>query len=195
MEKLFRYSLIVLTVIGVSGCASLTAPRYSGDIAASLQLKNANLEPVTIGAINKAATPKQQGKRAKDVDKLTIRGSILHSPYGSYTQYIATALIDEFNQAGLLQDNADTKIEGVLVRNMIDAAGVSIGIAEIELQLIVRRGGVIRYEGTKIARHEWPSSFVGAVAIPRAVTNYPIAVRKLLAEFYADEQFMAALKK
>jgi hypothetical protein len=190
MLKSALYLSAVLVAAGLTGCAH-QAPRYPTNHAAAIELKEAGLAPVTVGSIVKTAT---KGAK-KDVDKLTIRGGILQSPYGSYTEYFRAALRDELDHAELLKDNADVTIEGVLLRNEIDASGVSIGYAEIEAQLIVKRNGTVQYEGTKSARHEWESSFVGAVAIPRAISGYPITVRKVLAEFYADKKFIAALKK
>lgn len=48
---------------------------------------------------------------------------------------------------------------------------------------------------TLSVRHEWESSFLGAIAIPNAVANYAPAVQKLLAELLADPAFRAAIRR
>ena len=188
MSKLSGGLIALLFAAVFNGCAH-NAPRYPTNYAASMQLKEAGLSQVSVGTI-----AKNSGKGVSDVDKLTIRGGTFRSPYGSYTEYLRAALRDELDRAELLKENADLKIEGVLVRNVLNAAGVSVGFAEVEAKLVVKRGGVTTYEDTKSARHEWPSNFVGAIAIPKAASSYPMAIRKLLMLFYEDPKFIAALK-
>jgi hypothetical protein len=64
----------------------------------------------------------------------------------------------------------------VLLKNVINAGGMSTNSGEIEAQLrrAPRRAG--RYEKTKRATSEWESSFAGAVAIPKAQQQYPVLV-------------------
>jgi hypothetical protein len=40
----------------------------------------------------------------------------------------------------------------------------------------------------------WDSSFVGAIAIPRAQQQYPMIVQKLLATLWGDAKFLDSLK-
>ena len=40
----------------------------------------------------------------------------------------------------------------------------------------------------------WDSSFMGAVAIPKAQQQYPLIVQKLLTMIWTDADFQAALK-
>jgi hypothetical protein len=51
-----------------------------------------------------------------------------------------------------------------------------------------------KYYKVKSIHDEWDSSFVGAIAIPRATERYPVMVQKLLAALYADAAFTQALK-
>ena len=44
-------------------------------------------------------------------------------------------------------------------------------------------------------QHQWDSSFVGAIAIPNAQNNYPIAVQKLIAVFLTDPEFIKVVHK
>lgn len=171
-----------------AGC-SIMAPQYTPNYDAVETLKSENLQPMRVVDIAAPSSTK------RNVNQLTIRGSTYTSPNGSFTEYFKAALQDELDHAGLLDQKSATEISGVLLRNTLDAAGFNIGAAEIEAKLTVRREDKIVYEGAKSIRHEWPSSFVGAVAIPRAAQNYPLALRKLLNEFYSDSLFIGALKK
>ena len=51
-----------------------------------------------------------------------------------------------------------------------------------------------KYDQVKSIHDVWDSSFMGAIAIPRAQERYPIMVQKLLAELYTDPAFMGALQ-
>jgi hypothetical protein len=178
----------LLLVAALSTGCSINAPRYASNIAGVTELKGASLAPVKVAEAAKT-------DRKKQTERLTIRGSSYNSPYGSFEAYLASALKEDLAQAGLLADQSDTQVHTTLVRNELDGSGFSQGYAEIEARFEVRRGGNVVYDKTKVARQEWPSSFVGAVAIPRAAQNYPPAVGKLLGSLYSDPEFIAALKK
>jgi len=62
------------------------------------------------------------------------------------------------------------------------------------MRFVVKRSGDVRYDKVKTVKSEFPSSFAGAVAIPRAVQEYPIAIQKLLGALYGDRAFIDALK-
>jgi len=96
--------------------------------------------------------------------------------------------------AGLLADNTDVELSGVLFKNEFDASGLSLGYGIMEAQLTVKKDGAVRYDKKKSVRHEWESSFAGMVAIPKARLNYTVVVQKLLASFYNDPEFQKALK-
>ena len=185
MSRLPHLAAILLVAVLATGC-TIAGPRYTTNFAAVETLKSANLTPSKVGTI---------AAQDKKIEALSIRGSTYKSPYGTFTEYLRTALRDDLDHANLLDDKSGTEIEGTLIRNELNGAGFSTGYAELEAKLAVRRDGSVVYERTKIGREEWPSSFIGGVAIPRAAQNYPLAIRKLLGEFYADPEFVAALKK
>lgn len=188
MLKRTRMLLLLVIAAATSAC-TVNAPRYDTNPLAVMALKEARLTPVKVLDFHK------QVDATQDVDALTLRGSAYKSPYGTFTAYLRAALADDLDRAGLLDEQSGITIEGVLLRNVLDASGFSIGFAEIETRLIVRNDGQVVYDAVKSVRREWPSNFVGAVAIPRAMENYPFAVRKLLGEFYADPLLLAALRK
>jgi hypothetical protein len=179
--------LFVAAIVALqTGCAS-TAPRYDANYSAVQDLKSAGIAAVAVNDF--AADPKS----AKVIESLTIRGGKYSSPAGTFARYVSNALRLELDSARAGNAQPAIIIDGVLLRNELNAAGFSTGFAILELALTVKSGGALVYEGKKSARHEWPSNFVGAIAIPRAIENYPIAVRKVLAEFYSDPAFVRAI--
>ncbi len=65
---------------------------------------------------------------------------------------------------------------------------------DLEARFVVKTAGTVRYDQVKTIQDEWDSSFVGAVAIPRAQQRYAVMVQKLLAALFADPAFVEALK-
>jgi len=169
-----------------SGC-SLTAPRYTASLDNVQKLKDGAIEPTKVGAF--------RSEPAKDnAPTISLRGSSLASPYdSSYAQYLAEALKQELSMAGRLAPDAQIEVTGALQKNDISIP-ISTGSGDITARFIVTRGGAVRYDQVKSIHDEWDSSFVGAIAIPRAQEQYPVMVQKLLAALYADPAFIQALK-
>jgi hypothetical protein len=188
MKALARIAGVLLVCAGMVGCAT-NAPNYNSDFGNVGKLRGAELAPVKIGEVSKVANTKP------DVDSLAIRGGKYRSPYGSFTAFLQEALRSEFSDARLIDPASNVEISGVLLKNVLDASGFSTAFAEMEARLTVKRRGQVVYEETKLARTEWGSSFIGAVAIPRANQTYPTVVQKLLGEFFSDPKFISALKQ
>src|SRR5262245_9801090 len=129
-----RLGAIIVACAVATGC-STNAPKYNTNFENVGKLRSATLEPVKIGPVTKVAGAKP------DVDKLTIRGGTYQSPAGSYTEYFRDALQQEFGDARLLDPNSKVEISGVLVRNVLDGSGMSVGFAEMEVRLQVKRDG------------------------------------------------------
>jgi hypothetical protein len=188
MKALARLAGVLLLCTGMVGCAT-NAPNYNSDFGNVGKLRGAELVPLRIGEVNKVANTKP------DVDSLTIRGGKYKSPYGSFTAFLQEALRQEFADAKLIDPASSVEISGVLLKNVLDTSGFSTAFAEMQARLSVKRRGQVVYEETKTARTEWASSFVGAIAIPRANQTYPTVIQKLLGEFYDDPKFIGALKQ
>ncbi len=173
----------------MTACSTI-APKYTPAPDHVNALRDAGMGPLKVGDFTADA------KGGQNVNQLSIRGGAYTSPYeGSFIKYIREALRQELDDARLLDENAAVDLSGVLIRNELNAAGISTANAVIEARFVVKRGGEIRYDKVKQATYEWESSFMGNVAIPRAQQNYPIVVQKLLGELYADPEFIAATKK
>lgn len=128
-------------------------------------------------------------------DSISLRASPLKSPYDdSYAMYLTEAIKQELALANMLKPDSNVEITGELLQNNIDASGFSTASGVIEARFVVKKGNVLRYDRNKKINHQWESSFMGAVAIPRAQQTYPVMVQMLLAELFSDPEFINALK-
>jgi len=187
MKRMYLLPACLAAIVLASGC-SMMAPRYSASIENVQKLKDAGVQPARVG--NFDSTP---GKG--NANPISIRGSSLASPYdGSYAKYLAEALRQDLELAGKLKADASIEISGALQKNDVNVPAMSSASGDLEARFIVKRGGETKYDQVKSVHDTWDSSFVGAVAIPRAQARYPIIVQKLLAELYADPAFLEALK-
>lgn len=165
----------------------MTAPRYTASIDNVQKLKDGAIQPARVGTFR--ADPEKDNAKT-----ISLRGSSLASPYNnSYAEYLAEALKQELSMAGKLAPDAQIEVSGALQKNDISIP-ISTGTGDITARFIVTRGGAVRYDQVKSIHDQWESSFVGAIAIPRAQEQYPVMVQKLLAELYADPAFIQALK-
>ncbi|SFC98096.1 hypothetical protein [Collimonas sp. OK412] len=181
------FFLVFFSVVLMAGC-SVMAPPYSASITNVQKLKEAGTQMTKVGDF---ASSKDQG----NANPISIRGSSMKSPYqDSYSKYVEEAIKQELSLANRGAPNADVEVTGTLLKNDLDATGFSKGSGDIEARFIVKKSGQILYDQVKSVHHEWPSSFVGAVAIPRAIEEYPTLVQKLLTSLYADQNFLDALK-
>jgi hypothetical protein len=188
MHRSLSAAIQLAGVMALGACA-MSAPKYNGSFQTSQQLRDAGVEPVKVGEFS--AAPESKDK----VNHLSIRANPYASPYdNSFVAYLEQAVRQELEDSRLLDPNAGTQINGVLIRNELDGSGFSTGTADIEARFIVLRDGTVRFDRVKSTRHEWESSFVGATAIPAAAQNYPVAVQKLVASLFSDPEFVAALR-
>ena len=184
MKKLLGLTLLLFFI---AGCSTI-APRYNTDFNNISQMRKEKLNPVKIGSVTKDPTAQE------DVEYLTVRGGRYVSPNGTFTAYIEEALKQELEDARLLDPNSQIELSGVLLKNMLDGSGTSIGIAEIEVRFVVRKSGDVKYDKIKKARHTWESAFAGMIAVPKAHQNYPIVVQKLLGSLFSDPEFISVLR-
>ncbi len=135
---------------------------------------------------------------AKDVSlgEISIRGSGLSSPYGKdMVHYLQMALVTELEKARVYDRNSRKTISALIEENDIDATGFSVGEGKITAVFTVKNDGFVLYSSKISIIHEWGSSFVGMVAIPRAAEAYPVMAKMLLKKLYSDNGFIRALKK
>lgn len=187
MKASCRHAILAVTLLMLAACVSVPAPTYQP----SVDLSQALLEP---GYTGMAVGEFTAGDGVENAS-LGMRGSRLKGGSdGTYSGYLREALITELTAAGHHDARSGIRISGTLTRNELDAAGVKVGKAALGARFVVTRDGNVVYDKDLETEHEWQSSFMGAVAIPAAISNYSIAVQKLLSAFLEDPDFLAAIE-
>lgn len=178
-----------LAVIGACaffvGCAS-PAPNYTPSIDNVEILKKSGGETIKTGPIG--VTPGLPGANA-----ISLRANSILSPVGAhYGDYLASALRQELELAKRYNPQSQLEVSGMLIKNNIDAGGISTNEGQIEARFVVKRANQVTYDKVKKAELQWPGSFAAAVAIPLAASNYPLMVQKLLNSLFSDPDFITA---
>lgn len=180
------HATALLLAASLAGC-SMQAPNYRPSVSNVQNMRDLP-RSVNVGSFS----PKD-GDEAK-VTQISMRGSTLVSPYGSFSAYVAAALKQELYDAGKLDPVSNLVITGVLVRNAVDASGINTGTADVEVEFTLGQDGIIHYQKTHTAHHEWPSAFAGAVALPAVQQNYHGVVQRLIDRLLSDPEFINTLK-
>lgn len=171
----------VLATLLLQGCATLQAPPYEPSYENVTLAKQAFAEQVVVGAFTGGPV------------QLSARGSKVISSLGSnFADYVQGALSSELRRAEALLPGSEWKLQGTLLATDLDASGISEGEATIATEFVLTQAGAERYRRRHEARHTWESSFVGGVAIPRAVRAYPKVVEFLFRKLYGDPDFVKA---
>lgn len=182
--RILRLLGAIAIALVATGCA-MQAPRYQ------VSLDNMEVLKKSPASVSLGAFSVQSGSGGP----ISLRGNPMTSPVGAdYAAYLADALRQELELAGKLDPKSKIEISGLLLKNDIAAGGISTNSGEVEARIIVKNNGVQRFDKVKRAELSWESSFVGAVAIPKAQQQYPLIVQKLLAMIWSDADFQAALK-
>jgi hypothetical protein len=178
---------LILLVALVTGCAG-PAANYAPSVDNVETLKKTANAPLKVGTVNVA--PGLVGAAA-----VSLRGSTMVSPIGAnFGDYVAAALKQELELAKLYNPASSTEISGTLLKNNIDAGGISTNAGQIEARFVVTNGGQVRFDKIKKIEHSWESSFAGGVAIPLARNNYPVMVQKLVGSLLSDPDFVKAIR-
>lgn len=179
----------LLAALILGGCATGPIGTHQPSLATVQSLRQTSMAPAAVGEF----TPGPQLAAARD-KSVGVRGSSLSSPTsGSFTAYLKEALITDLRAAGKYDTAARTVISGQLIRNELNAGGVSSANSTIAAKFAVAREGTAIYDKPISVTHEWPSSFMGAVAIPEAISQYTLMYARLLDKLFADEEFQAAV--
>jgi len=180
-----RIACAALAVLLLQGCG-VTMPRYEPnyDNVQALKAK----EPLT-----KLDTPSVSA--APGQNSLMVRANPVRSPEGNLSNHVQKALENELRLAGLLQPGAARHLEVSLRQSDLDAAVFGDGKGTLSAQFDLREQDRSLYSSTKTVSSSWDSSFMGAVAIPRAANAFNPLVTRLLAELYQDPAFIQALQQ
>ncbi len=174
--------------LGLGGCASVQMPAPQASAVNVEKLQAAKLTPVKTGKFELA--PGKNPELDRSVGGL--RGSTLTAKSGSYAQQLRDEIVVELKSAGLYSESSDTIIGAKLTDSFVDAA-IGTGSARLAAQFSVTRAGKIRYEKELSVASQWESSFVGAVALPMAISQYSALYKSLVGKLIDDPDFRAAM--
>lgn len=177
--------LIVAALLAtIAGCVHMPAPVYQPAIDTTELLMQRHASGFDVGTFDSA--PGVPNRR------LGIRGSSLRGGVdGTFSTYLQEALTAELKAAGRYDPQSATRISGTLLRNEL-TGGTRTGKAVLAARFVLEREGQVVLQRTYEIEHRWDSSFIGAIAIPEAMGNYPAAVQKLIAAVMADPDFQRA---
>lgn len=178
--------LVMLTAL-TSGCATTLAPHQPSVDTVTL-LRSAGMEKLAVGDFKLAPGSKP------DIDRsVTSRAATALPAEGSFSAYLKAALVSDLKAAALYDTGAPLIVQGQLVDAQLDT-GMSTGRAIVSARFQVTHSGQTVFDKTLKDDHTWESSFIGAVAIPRAINEYQAAYANLLGQLYKDPEFLTACR-
>ncbi|AWB68175.1 hypothetical protein C2869_17915 [Saccharobesus litoralis] len=185
MTKIIKHLLAVTALVALLPACSTLAPQYAPQVENVNSLKESATKDLKTGDFT----------IQKKQNSISLRGTSLKSPNeDSYAVYLQKAITSELNKAKLLNPLSPRVITANIVENDLDATGFSEGEGEMEVAFKIEEHGKVIFNKNIKAKITWPSSFIGAVAIPNAQQSYPKLVKQLLANLYVDQDFVKALK-
>lgn len=180
-------TVLLLLCALVTGCASTLAPHQPSVDTVTL-LKSSGMQKLAVGDFKLAPGAKP------GIDKsVTARASNASPAEGTFSAYLKAALTSDLKASGLYDSGAQLTVQGQLVDAQLET-GMSTGKALISAHFEVMRSGQSVYDKTLKDEHTWDSSFIGAVAIPRAINEYQAGYTNLLNQLYKDPDFLSACR-
>jgi hypothetical protein len=173
---------VLIAALMLSGCGQYKTSPYSFSPQNVQTLKDAGTGKVKLGSFTESPGT-----------KITLRAAPMVSPYGTYAEYLKEALRQELDFAGRLSTSSEVEISGVIVKNTFDASGINEGVGELHAHIRVKRGADSVYDKIVSATHRWESAFAAAVAVPKALAEYPNLVRNLVQNLLRDPEFIKAI--
>jgi len=176
--------------VAMTGCANVKLGAPVASIDNIQKEKASGAGPMAVGEFKLAPG------LAADLDKgVSIRSNQVSSPVeGSFAAYLKETLRTDLQAAGLLDPASKTVVSAQLTRSQVDAP-MDTGTAKVSARFVVKRDGRTAYDRELSASDSWPSSFVGATAIPAAINHYGSLYRSLVATLFGDKEFIAAVAR
>lgn len=180
----------VILLAFLVGCTTVMPPPMASS-ENSQALRAANLTPTNVGSFK--LTP---GRLPLMDTELSggLRGGNIAAPSGSFSQHLKETLKAELQSAGLLDLQSRYLIEGQLTDSKVDAA-IGTGTARLAARFKIIREGQTLFDKELVVEDSWDSSFLGAVAIPRAIEHYGAIYKLLVGKLLNDSGFRRALAR
>lgn len=190
--RLLRNPALWLTAVALTltGCAQIPLPSPSAKPAVVEKARVAGLGPVNIGTFK--ADPKLGAERDRGIN---VRSNTISSPIeSSFAQYLRETIMVDAKAAGLYDPSSSAVLNGFLTDSSLDVA-IDIGRANLAARFVLTNGGNTVYDKELKAQANWPSSFVGAIAIPEGMIQYADLYHKLVDQLFSDPDYRKATQK
>ena len=185
-----RMLLAALAALGAAACTTLPPLAEHQPTLANIQLlRNSEIPPLALGEFSPAPSLSERADRA-----LAVRAEIIRAPGdGSFSSYLRQTLEAELRGAGKLDAASGTVISGQLTQSHVNTGGnESEGL--LGARFIVSRGGQIVYDREHVVTSQWPSNFIGAIAIPDAMDHYNALYPAIVSDLLRNEEFRRAVR-
>jgi hypothetical protein len=170
---------VLLPLVCLTAC-TMVAPAYRPSLVNAQQLKNLPA-PLALGEFS-AERP--------DLEEISIRGNTMVAGQGTFSAYLKDAIKNELNLVSMLGTGENAELTAVLLVNELNTGNTVRGDGNISARFSVKKDQVQSYNKVLNAATTFPSSFIGAHAIPNAANAYPGLVQRLLEALYADQEFL-----
>jgi len=179
----------LLAVVMLTGCAQIKLGTPVASIENIQKAKASGMQPSSVGDFVLA-----KGKPATLDTRISVHSNSVSSPYDqSFAKYLKETLSTDLQAAGLLNPASSTVIKGELTDSQIDPA-IGTGSGKVAARFTVTKAERQVFDKEFVAESKWESSFVGGVAIPRAINEYTALYRALVSKLLDDPAFRAAVK-
>jgi hypothetical protein len=171
-----------------SGCAvPMGAPKASLPVLE--ELRAGGLPPMQVGRF--APDPMLNPDKDRSV---SIRSWTVSSPVeGSFAHHLGATLTANLRAAGKLDPGGALVVEGLLTDSEV-SSGLPDGHARLGARFKLVRDGKPLFERPLKVEATWPSTFIGAEAIPDASYHFNQLFDQLVLKLVSDPDFKAAAK-
>ncbi|MBK6703830.1 MAG: hypothetical protein IPG56_08790 [Caulobacteraceae bacterium] len=177
---------ILTACVILSACATqLPAPTVTFDNVQRLREAPA----LALGGFTRGSDLSEQRDRS-----LSIRADSLQPPGGgTFSGYLRSVIESELSGAGKLDSGSNLVLSAQLTRSEVSTSG-SQGHGAIAAQFRLTRAGAVVFDKEISVQDQWPSSFLGGIAIPDAMNHYTGLYPQLFCALLADPDFQAAAR-
>lgn len=186
-----NFSVIVLIgALLFTGCAQIPLATPTPKAAIVEMARATQLMPVNVGSF------KADPKLGADNDRgISVRSNTVASPVdGSFAQYLRETLMVDLKASGLYDANSPAVLSGFLTESLLDV-GIDTGRSNLAARFVLTNGSKTLFDKELKASANWPSSFVGAIAIPQGIHQYTDLYHKLIEQLFEDPDYLKANSK
>lgn len=184
-----RFALAILPWLLLTGCTQIPLGEPTPSFENIEKAKASRTALVAVGQFRLAP------ETDPDLDKgLNVRSHTLYSPIeGSFAQYLRQTLITDLQAAGLYDAASSATLGGFLTGSALDVPSVT-GHARLSARFVVVRSGQQIYDKKLQVESTWPSTFIGAEAIPAGINQYTTLYHKLVGKLLDDPDYQSIMR-